>query len=415
MAEEPRNRRLSPLDLKRSAEYVLDEAQRRRGRRRDFERKWKEIDRQLAMDPVTKRTADGRAVEGTEWMPQLELPLQAETHEMLTADVRRLMFPDDRNFFAARVLMDDANLERLVSRPIIAGLDDGMEAFLRDIGKKEIDQEFLDEMNAAVLRHFHRAYGMRDKWDLVNGEAMKYSTGIARAIRATVPVTFNSDAGVHRTRKRIPVLVPRPLKNVYLDDSKHAVLNQGMLVEPSVIEWTWHRLIELQKAAKIGSGSFSDENGGWMKARIGRIEASRRADEHIDLLEFEGDLLIPRSQGRNIDLPNVLATVLVGRGGPDIVRLRSREFPWRSYVITHYHHDKIDSAYGTSPLMIGSPIHKAATEALSRMLQAAALNTEPPVRYDPSDYHLAAQGGPDISPRARWQTQVGKGSTVLAY
>ncbi|KKL23053.1 hypothetical protein LCGC14_2429260, partial [marine sediment metagenome] len=87
------------------------------------------------------------------------------------------------------------------------------------------------------------------------------------------------------------------------------------------------------------------------------------------------------------------STVIVSKGGPDIVRLRSREFPWRSYVITQYHNHHIDSAYGTSPLMVGSPVHKAATEALALMLQAAALRTGPPVRYDPSDYHLEATGG----------------------
>ncbi|MGI9492627.1 MAG: hypothetical protein ACR2QF_09535, partial [Geminicoccaceae bacterium] len=412
---------LTDNDMNRVAESILEEARRRKGRRVVLDSKWKEIDRQVEMEPRQKLDVSGRTLEAAEWMANLELPLQADTLEVLIADTRRLMFPTERSFFAANCILDDDNLERLRGKnDLIAGLDTGLQELLTGLGKAEIDQDFVNEINAAALRHFHRMYRVRDVWDLLNGEAFKYGTFIARARRVDLTRFANDTDGVRRVKRKIPVLIPRSVKDVFLDDTEHSVRNQGLMVEPSVIEWTWHRLPDLQKAARAGSSDPTDENGGWIKRNIVNEEPFQKSDNLVQLIEFEGDAQVVRSEGSDIFLPNMMLTVMVSRGGPRIIRMREREFAFRSYIIGHYQRSDILSAYATSPLMVGSPIHKAATEALNRVLEVAALNAGPPGQWDPSDSYLQASGGPVLEPKALWEAigdikfhQIGDASVML--
>ncbi len=395
---------ISDLDFERVAEWVQDEAQQRKGRRTDHEIRWKEVDRQVKMDPIPKHADGGRPIDGTEWMPQMELPLQAQALELLNADARRLMFPDDRNFFSVRAQMDGEKLESMISKPMIEGLDNTVEALLAFAGLKEIDQETLDEIHAAALRHYHRQYDYRGVWDLLNAEAFKYGTFVGRGMRVD-PSKFTNDLdGVRRIGKgKIPVIVPRTIWHTYLDDSADAIMHEGLMIEPGVIEWRWRKLEDIRKAAGFGKNNPADESGGWMKKKLAGIEPFEKSRNLVQVIDFEGDVVIPRNSGPSIFLPNAMLTVLVSRAGPVVIRYREREFAFRSYFFGHYHRHDVQSAYATSPLMIGSPLHKAATELHGRLLQAAALNTEPPIRWDPSDWYLEAMGGPQVFPRAMWK------------
>src|SRR5690554_5037638 len=88
-------------DLPLIAQSIVDELRAREKRRADLEKQWKEIDRQLRMEPEVshKLLANGKRDPKRAWMPEIELPLQAQTLEMLMADVRRLLFPANRDWF----------------------------------------------------------------------------------------------------------------------------------------------------------------------------------------------------------------------------------------------------------------------------------------------------------------------------
>ena len=95
---------IDPKDFSSIAESIIQEWTDRKKRRGDLEKHWDEIDRQLRMQPELSHKTDvkGKVIKGMEWLPEIELPLQAQTLEILTADVRRLLLPNDGDSFTAR-------------------------------------------------------------------------------------------------------------------------------------------------------------------------------------------------------------------------------------------------------------------------------------------------------------------------
>jgi hypothetical protein len=392
--ETSKDRRLGALDWKRIGEFVMEELRGRAQRRSDLERRWKEVDRQIRMEPIKRLDKNKKPARGTEWMPLLECPLQAQALEILCADARRLIFPEDQDFFSAHAALEDSYLERLEQDQLTFGVEGSVPT--------KGDQEGIDALLEGALHHFHRLYDIRGRIDLLNAEAFKYGTFVARGRLATLDKFTTDFRGRAARRQRIPVLAPQSIRNTYLDDAEAAYLHEGLMVAPSFIYSWWHTVDDLMLAAKKGSTNPKNENGGWMPKEMEDIEPVSKDKKSIQLAEMEGDILVPRSQGPSVFLPNSIATVVFGKGGPRVIRYREREFDYRSYLVGHYHREEINSPYGTSPLIKGEPIQKAATEALNRTMAAAILNTEPPISWNPTDPHLQASGGPVIAPGEVW-------------
>src|SRR6187549_3584813 len=112
---EIKSRRFDSRDFETIAEFIVEEKDRRKKKRKDMERDWDEIDRQLAMTPKTdyKRGLNGVTKKGMEWLPEIELPLQAQTLEILCADARRMLFPDNGPWFRAHALITDEYLRKV--------------------------------------------------------------------------------------------------------------------------------------------------------------------------------------------------------------------------------------------------------------------------------------------------------------
>ena len=104
-----KDQQIDVADLPLIAEQIVNEYDERKKRRKDLEKNWKEVDRQVAMEPELshKRGANNKIDPGRKWLPEIELPLQAQTLEMLTADCRRLEFPRGREWFMARAAITD--------------------------------------------------------------------------------------------------------------------------------------------------------------------------------------------------------------------------------------------------------------------------------------------------------------------
>ena len=102
--EQRANLEFSDAELVAIADFVFQQYTERKSKRSDEEMRWKEIDRQLKMDPEPRYDArTGKATTGSSWMPQLEMHTQAQAHEALTADARRLMFPQDKSWFTSGI------------------------------------------------------------------------------------------------------------------------------------------------------------------------------------------------------------------------------------------------------------------------------------------------------------------------
>ena len=396
-----KKRRLRGEDWGRIADWIYHEYFQRKSDRKDHEDRWKEVDRQVAMIPA--RAQGNEADPRYRWMPSLELPWQAETLEILNADARRLIFPPDREWFTVAADLSGDNLAKLE-------FDDYAQGGPADLSAPAIDQmgpqSFANALIQRTLEWLHETYDRRGAWDLLNGEAFKYGTFVGRVRKAKWPLYSNEFRGIYSRDLLLPVVQACSLKNTYLDDAPTRVLNEGMVVEPSFIRWWKMDVLDLALAAAKGSPDPTSEEGGWMQKAVANLEGDK--DGNVELLEYEGDLVLDRSSGPAMFMPNVIVTVACGAtGGKEarrVVRYREKEFPFRSYFVGYYHRDSIDSVYGVSPLIKGYPVQKAASDALCRAMAAAALATQPPVWYDLSDFEMLKQGGPLLEPAVQWAT-----------
>ena len=392
-------RRFDARDFAYIAEYVCDEHSRRKRARKDREKHWEEIDRQIAMEPdiLFKKLPNGQVDNKKKWMAEMELPLQAQALEVLTADARRMMFPDSSTWFRAHTEMTDEYLARVDFSALILG--DEAEV------PSQINQDNADKLAEGFLIHTFRQNDFFTRYDRINAEAFKYGMGVGRARMETKNVYIHEAKGVRKEKQKIPVLVPVSIKNLYLDDplpSMHSaqVLGQAHIAEDNI------KLENLVLAAKSGSSDPENPDGGWMADDVGKLTPDSRG--YVKVLEMEGDIVVPRKTVRSIVIPGAIVTVAVGSSeGKDnkcVVRFRFRKQPFSSYLLHPYHYEGADDHYPVSPLMKGRPVQMMATDALNRLLDSAMLKNAPPIGYDRSDQVFAQSGGPEIYPYAQWGT-----------
>lgn len=396
-------RRFDARDWDYIAEYVVDEYERRKGLRRDRERCWEDIDRQIAMTPDTEYkyvVKQGSRVldPGKAWMSEVELPLQAQALEVLTADARRMLFPDSGSWFRAHGEMTDDYLRSVDFQSLIKGDE-------TDVPSR-INQDNADKLCEGFLLHLFGQTDFQTRADRINAEAFKYGMGVGRGRMESKNVFIHEARGVRKEKQRIPVLAPCSIKNLYLDDPGSTMHSSQVLGEAHIAR-DYLKFENLKIAAAKGSTDPDDEDGGWMPANLRKIQPDDKG--YVTILEMEGDIVLPRKTTRSMVLPGCIVTVILGgaeKKGDNatrgVVRFRWRKHPFSSYVLFPYHYEGAEEAYPTSPLMKGRPVQMMATQAVNRLLDSAALKNAPPVSYDKTDQTFAASGGPQIYPYAQW-------------
>lgn len=394
-------RRFGKKDFAAIADTVIEAHRERRDTpaRRDRERVWKEIDRQRAMRPNLAHKCDdqGTAIANLQWLPEIELPLQAEALEVLTADAQSLLFPAAGPWFSAQAETSDEYLRRVDMTSLIAGDENEVPS--------KITQDNVDQLVRALIEHWHRQYTFGTVVDHITAEAFSYGLGVGRVAMVKRSQLTNAQGGIFRSDARFPALIARSIRNTYPDDSPAAVMNEGLVIQPMTIESRRLRLEDLRRAANTGDSSPESAIGGWMPAALAGLEPDKQGQ--VEILEAEGDLIVPRRTTEALLLANAVVWVAVGGGQKPqsrVVRLRWREGPDSSYLWFPYHTEDLRCAYPTSPLIKGWPLQMAATNVLLSLLITAQLNALPPVRYDRTDPEFAAKGGPMIFPGARWGT-----------
>ncbi|KKK48753.1 hypothetical protein LCGC14_3141980, partial [marine sediment metagenome] len=177
------HKRFTDSDWQAIGEFVKSEFARRQEKRNPLEKLWKEIDRQIAMIPVTRKVESGKE---EDWFPNTEMPLQFNALEVIAADARRLKFPRGTEWYNVSAEVSDKYEQRFKERrekfPLI-----GAAAL-----PVKLDQETADTLVKTVLDHYHRLYDFRTQIDLFDAEAIKYGTAIAR-VRPVKTAKFSHD------------------------------------------------------------------------------------------------------------------------------------------------------------------------------------------------------------------------------
>lgn len=374
---------LSDNDWALIANWIRAEKELRAAHRTDKEKIWKEIDRQIAMTARVRREEEKVPA----WYPATELPLQFNAVEVIAADARRLIFPRSGSWYRVSAEVSDQYIARWMqnrmANPLVGS----------DATPVNLDQETADAIVRSVIDYYHDFYNFKGSIDLFLAEQIKYGTGCMR-VRPVRKLLYGKKSGEIKG----PAVIPCSIWNTYLDDSWATLLHEGEFVGPSGIRCIWQPLVDVQKAANSGGD-------GWMPERVSKLVGKTGPDdrrERVELIEFEGDVLAPRSEG-SIFLPNVIVTVAVGNS-QDVVRFRQNPMPFRSYIVGHYFKHDVRHAYGDSPLVKGQPLQEMATEMANDLMAVGRLNALPPVAYDRFDPNLVGMGGPQIFPGAQWPT-----------
>ncbi len=314
--------------------------------------------------------------------------------------------PKGVDWFSAHVALTDDYLERVDYQALIAGDEN-------DVPSK-VTQDNADKLVQGLLTHWHYQYGFKDNVNLINAEAFKYSVGVGRGRYVKKRVFAHTNKGVKYKESMMPMLVPRSIKNTYLDDTCHNLNNEGYETAPAQI--FTHKIMcrDLQVASKRGSTDVNDPQGGWIKNALKGWDES----EEVEVVEWEGDMVCSRRTTGSLYLANAIISVAMGsknaKSAQVIYRVRKNPLPYSSYILFPYFSEHIDTPYATSPLMKGRPLQAAQTESLNRLMELAALNAQPPVTAD-------RDSGSDtpIIPGARWDetakaVQIGDPQALLA-
>lgn len=396
-------RRFDARDWDYIAQYVIDEYERRKNARSDLEKCWADIDRQIAMKPEVsfKRLPNGQVDVKKAWMAETELPLQAQALEVLTADTRRMLFPDNGAWFRAHAEMSDEYLAKADFKSMILG--DEAEV------PSKINQDNADKLVEGFLMHLFRQQVKDEDYftrqDRINAESFKYAVGVGRARIENKSLYITTPRGVRREQRKVPVLVPVSIKNLFLDDPGPST-HSAQSMEPAHILRDYIKHENLILAANKGSDDPDDPDGGWMPQNTRKLVPDDKG--FVTLLEMEGDIIVPRKTVRSVVIPGAIVTVALGgkdSGGAVsncVVRFRFRKYPTSSYLLFPYHYEGADDIYATSPLMKGRPLQILATDIANRLLDGAALKNMPPVSYDATNSAVALAGGPEIYPGALW-------------
>ncbi len=383
-----RNKEIDVADLPLIAEQLVVENDRRKENRKDLEKQWDEVDRQIAMEPELshKLKPSGAKDPDLAWLPETELPLQAQTQETLVADGRRLIFPRDRDWFRARAALTEEYLQRFsnAETPIP-----------KETGRFEgaLNQDNADRLVQAALGHYHRQYNLPAHVDLINSEAYSYGFGVGRLWPVKKKILSHSMKGSPSMRE-VPVLLPRSARDVYFDDTQHAVMHEGFEIGPNT------HLRQKKKLADLRAAAQSDDS--FIKSQLALLEADKNGE--VECVELEGDLVYETSR-ETVVIRDVLITAARGKGTKTTHGIiRQRPGRGNTYLKFDYNLENTHQVTGSSPLLKGAPVNRLAAQTMNRIIESGQLRNGPPLGYPRDDPYFAANGGPRVHPNAQWET-----------
>lgn len=382
---ETKRRRVTESDWDKVEKHVLDLYNDRKDStfRKDSERIWKEVDRQIEMSPMEKRDAQGKPIKT--WHHAIELGELSKASEIIASDVMRIMFPADRAWFQPHV-------------ELTWPLDP-------QTGRKQIQpgkQKVADGLLRNLMAQQHKDFGFKDRFRLSVKEALHHGSFVAEVRFAREIMVRDGD----KVRSLgAPVWVPYSMWNCFPDPSP-SVIGAGMFYTGSMI------MVEYIPKAKLKELARQPD---WKSDRLKDVpeeenetfEGNRTKD--VKLIKYYGDLVIERS-GEDIYLPN--AKVILANG--KLVYYAPNEMPYPSVVFSGYEQQDVRNPYHTSPIIKLSPTQKMATIVANKFLDAIALKVEPPVEYDGNDPDYVMNDGPEIAPGAKTPTKaMGQGFKTL--
>jgi hypothetical protein len=369
-----KKRRVRKDDWAKIEKFVKNEHEKRENSnfRRDHERKWKEVDRQLRMEEMVRVTEAGQKLPPT-WHHIFELGELSKASEIICADVRRITFPRDRSWFEAHVELPLEMTEQGPQRP------------------EKQRQKQLDGVLRSFMVQQHMDFGFKSRVDLSIKEALHHGMFVAEAEWQQHMMVYE---GAKVQMVGAPNWVPHSMWNCWPDESPS--------VEPTSLFYTGSMILR-KYMPLYRLKQMSGE--GWMPSQFSKIKKEEHKNGMVEtsdvaLVTYYGDINIERGDG-DMYLPN--SKVIVANG--TIVFYAPIELPFPPIIVGGYERQDPRDPYCTSPLIKQSPTQKIATICANKFIDGIALRTEPPIVYDGNDPYFVMNDGPVIAPGIKTATK----------
>lgn len=369
-----KTRRITEKDWDKVAAFIRTTLSKREtdSFRKKHERVWKEVDRQISMEPMEAFNNDPSAK--GDWHNVVELGELARASEIITADVMRLLFPNNRAWFEAHAELpprfDSGEAEQEPSD----------------------DQVMVDGAIRAFMAQQQHDFGFKERINLSVHEALHHG-GFVCEVDEESALKIHDGSGVESMIA--PVWKPHSMWNCYPDPSP-SLIGTNTFYNGSMIIREYMPLYQLKD---IASGE------GWMPAQLGKIKKKTNKNkdvetEDVELIKYFGDISIKRQDG-DIILPNSEAIL----ANDVIVYYRPSKLAFPRIIYNGYERMDVRDPYYVSPLIKTAPLHKMASKLANKTLDSVDLHVEPPIVYDGNDPNFVANGGPKIAPGAKSSTK----------
>ena len=365
-------KRITKKDWKNVEDFITDELSTREGSkaRKRHSKIWEVVDRQVAMEPMSRVKRDPKAQ--ADWRNAIELGELSRASEVITADVRRLTFPQTRSWFEAHI----------------------------QAGEDVVQQKRLDGRLRAMMTQQHIDFGFKSRIDLSVKEALHHGSYVATC---DWEHSIQVSGGTGVSSLAAPVWTPHSMWNCFPDPSAGA---NNTFYQGDMIIKSYKPLHQVKKMVS--------ENTEYPFFNLSKIEKKTNKKENsddtedIELVWYYGDVVMPR-QGQDILLLNSRAILANGK----IIHYQPNPNPYPSIIYNGWERLDVRDPYYVSPLVKFSVNQTIGSVLANRLLDAVDLKTEPPVSYDGNDPDMQLNGGPDLSPGAKNASKYGAKVEVI--
>jgi hypothetical protein len=367
-------KRLDARDYKKIEGYIKEEHHRRKVTewRQKAEQRWKTVDRQIAMEEMIAIDRD-TGLPDSDWRSVFELGELARASEAISADIRRITFPQARFWFETHAeIKPDLN-------------EDGTTEKDPDL------QEQVDGRLRAFMTQQHTDFGLKDRVDLSVKEALHHGSFVAECEWDTMEMIFE---GTKVKTVGSPVWKPHSMWNCWPDQSPSIIGTNMFYAGSMIIESYMPRYKAQEMVESGGEGFFSKQ---WPKVN----KEEHRVKEgvvikDVKITTYYGDMSIERSEENLLYLNH---KILLMNG--TLVYMKANTLPFSPIIYKGYEKQDVRDPYFTSPIIKMSPIQTMATTLANKYVDGISLYIEPPLVYDANDPQFALDGGPRIEPGAK--------------
>lgn len=355
-------RRITKRDWESVASFIKKTLENRRGNkyRKSAERMWKEVDRQVAMESMSRNARNPQ--NQASWRSALELGELSRASEVLSADIRRMAFPQNRAWF-------DPHIEITAE-----------EAKKANVSQEEL-QQFSDGALRALMAQQHLDFGFKQRQDLSVKEALHHGGYVAEVEEVTM---LGSTPDGKVSDNTAPVWCPHSMWNCYPDDS------------PSVVAGTLFYTGSMIICSYMSHQAIKGVSGdGWIAGNIADLEDPKEKEHEI--MWYHGDITITRTKGDNIYLPNVKAGAIKDK----LIYYKPNDLPHSRIIYNGYERLDVRNPYFISPLMKMSPTQKIASTLANNLIDVTERHADPAIVYDGNDPDFVLTGGPSTEPGSK--------------